>query len=106
MRFGIYAETQCPPEQSHYDLTWESGRQMIHADVVGLDSYSVTEHHFFPHSSWVSARRGPYPVSSRSPAVYLQRAGKYQRPAWRPSQEQKGLDERPLMASQWPSHPW
>ena len=32
MRFGIYAETQCPPEKSHYDLTWEIVRQMIHAD--------------------------------------------------------------------------
>src|SRR5215831_6276155 len=37
--------------------------------------------------------------------VYQQLAGKYTRPAWRPSQEQKGLDERALMASQWPSHP-
>src|SRR5262249_24938048 len=27
--------------------------------------------------------------------VSLQRAGKYQRPAWQPSQEQKGLDEKP-----------
>ena len=38
--------------------------------------------------------------------VSLQRAGKSQRPAWRPSQGPKGLDERALMASQWPSHPW
>src|SRR5438093_1335593 len=38
--------------------------------------------------------------------VYLQRAGKYKRPAWRPSQGQKGLDERALMASQSPSPPW
>src|SRR5437870_4005848 len=37
--------------------------------------------------------------------VSLQRAGKYQRPAWRPLQEQKVLDERALMASQWPSSP-
>jgi alkanesulfonate monooxygenase SsuD/methylene tetrahydromethanopterin reductase-like flavin-dependent oxidoreductase (luciferase family) len=48
MRFGIYAETQCPPEKPHYDLTWEIVRQMIHADAVGFDSYSVIEHHFFP----------------------------------------------------------
>lgn len=47
MRFGIYAETQCPPEKSHYDLTWEIVRQMIHADETGFDSYSVIEHHFF-----------------------------------------------------------
>jgi hypothetical protein len=38
--------------------------------------------------------------------VSLQRAGKYQRPAWRPSQGQKGLDERALMASQRPSPRW
>jgi alkanesulfonate monooxygenase SsuD/methylene tetrahydromethanopterin reductase-like flavin-dependent oxidoreductase (luciferase family) len=48
MRFGIYAETQCPPEKPHYDVTWEIVRQMIHADTVGFDSYSVIEHHFFP----------------------------------------------------------
>jgi alkanesulfonate monooxygenase SsuD/methylene tetrahydromethanopterin reductase-like flavin-dependent oxidoreductase (luciferase family) len=48
MRFGIYTETQCPPEKSHYDLTWEIVYQMIHADQVGFDSYSVIEHHFFP----------------------------------------------------------
>src|SRR5215470_14780309 len=47
MRFGIYAETQCPPEKPHYDLTWEIVRQMIHADEMGFDSYSVIEHHFF-----------------------------------------------------------
>src|SRR5262245_55614058 len=38
--------------------------------------------------------------------VSLQRAGKYQRPAWRPSQGPKGLDERGSTASQWPSDPW
>ena len=38
--------------------------------------------------------------------VYLRPAGKYKRPAWRLSQEQKGLDERPLKASQRPSEPW
>jgi alkanesulfonate monooxygenase SsuD/methylene tetrahydromethanopterin reductase-like flavin-dependent oxidoreductase (luciferase family) len=48
MRFGVYAETQCPPEKPHYDLTWEIVRQIIHADAVGFDSYSVIEHHFFP----------------------------------------------------------
>jgi|RhiMetdeSRZDD1v2_1073273.scaffolds.fasta_scaffold29531_2 hypothetical protein len=44
-------------------------------------------------------------VAVVSRVVSLQRAGKYQRPAWRPSKEQKGLDERPLRASQWPAHP-
>src|SRR5262249_47353912 len=37
--------------------------------------------------------------------VYLQSAGKYKRPARRPSKEQKGIDERAIMASQSPSHP-
>jgi hypothetical protein len=32
--------------------------------------------------------------------VSLQRVGKYQRPVWRSSQEQKGLAERALRASQ------
>ena len=48
MRFGIYTETQCPLEKPHYDLTWEIVHQMIHADAVGFDSYSIIEHHFFP----------------------------------------------------------
>jgi hypothetical protein len=38
--------------------------------------------------------------------VYLQRAGKYKRPAWQASQEQKGLGEKPLRASQGRFHPW
>jgi alkanesulfonate monooxygenase SsuD/methylene tetrahydromethanopterin reductase-like flavin-dependent oxidoreductase (luciferase family) len=50
VRFGIYTATQCPPEKPHYDLTWEIVRQIIHADAVGFDSYSVIEHHFFPQS--------------------------------------------------------
>lgn len=48
MRFGIFAETQCPPDKSHYDLTWEIMRQIIHADEAGFDSYSLIEHHFYP----------------------------------------------------------
>src|SRR5262249_53768506 len=39
-------------------------------------------------------------------AVYLHPADKYYRLTRRPSQEQKGLVERAIMASQWPSHPW
>jgi hypothetical protein len=39
-------------------------------------------------------------------AVYLHTADKYHRLARRPSQEQKGIDSRALMASQRPSHPW
>ena len=47
MRFGIYAEMQCPPEKSHAQLTWEIFRQIEHADQVGFDVYSVIDHHFF-----------------------------------------------------------
>ena len=47
MRFGIYAEMQCPPEKSHSDMTWEILRQIEHADQVGFDVYSVIDHHFF-----------------------------------------------------------
>ncbi len=39
-------------------------------------------------------------------AVYLHIADKYHRRTPRPSQGQKGLDERAIMASQWSSHPW
>jgi|RhiMetdeSRZDD1v2_1073273.scaffolds.fasta_scaffold311467_2 hypothetical protein len=46
-----------------------------------------------PHWVWVAA-------------VYLPTADKYRRLTRRPSQEQKGLDERARMASQWPFHPW
>src|SRR5262249_48856211 len=45
---------------------------------------------------------GPEPCG----VVSLQRAGKYQRPAWRPSQGQKGIAERALLASPQPSPPW
>jgi hypothetical protein len=41
MRFGIYAETPCPPEQSHGEVRWGIVRQVIHADVVGSVSSSV-----------------------------------------------------------------
>src|SRR5262249_55983854 len=39
-------------------------------------------------------------------AVYLPTADKYRRRTRRLSQEQKGLDERALMVSAWPSHLW
>jgi hypothetical protein len=38
--------------------------------------------------------------------VSLPNADKYRGLTRRPSQEQKGLDERTLMASQQPFHPW
>jgi hypothetical protein len=40
-----------------------------------------------------------------NPVVYLAAADKYRGLTHRPSQEQTGLDERALMASQRPSHP-
>jgi alkanesulfonate monooxygenase SsuD/methylene tetrahydromethanopterin reductase-like flavin-dependent oxidoreductase (luciferase family) len=46
MRFGIYAEMQCPPEKPHAQLYWEIQRQIEHADEVGFDVYSTIDHHF------------------------------------------------------------
>ena len=43
---------------------------------------------------------------SRFMVVYLSPADKYRRLTHRSSQGQKGLAERALMASQWPSHLW
>src|SRR5215472_6134337 len=61
-----------------------------------------------PRSTWGQVWGSPEDFVTKFPwrVVYLQRAAKYQRPAWRPSQGQKGLDERAIMASQSPSHPW
>jgi hypothetical protein len=42
----------------------------------------------------------------RFPVVYLLAADKYPRLTHRPSQGQKGIDERVLLASQRPSPPW
>ena len=47
MRFGIYAEMQCPDGKSHKVVYDEIIRQMVHADQVGFDAYSTIEHHFF-----------------------------------------------------------
>ena len=47
MRFGIYAEMQCPDDKPFAALYDEIFRQMVHADEVGFDSYSIIEHHFF-----------------------------------------------------------
>jgi hypothetical protein len=55
-------------------------------------------------ASGTSVREVQEKVACR--VVSLQRAGKYKKPASQPSQEQKGLDEKPLWASPWRSHPW
>ena len=47
MRFGIYAELQCPDDKPYAELYDEIVRQMVHADEVGFDAYSIIEHHFF-----------------------------------------------------------
>ena len=47
MRFGIYAEMQCPDDKAHATLYDEIFRQIVHADAVGFDAYSIIEHHFF-----------------------------------------------------------
>jgi hypothetical protein len=39
-------------------------------------------------------------------AVYLHTADKYHGFTHRPSPGQKGMDEKAIMASQWPSEPW
>jgi hypothetical protein len=39
-------------------------------------------------------------------AVYLHPADKYHGFTHRPSSGQKGMDEKAIIASQWPAHPW
>src|SRR5438552_2375564 len=51
LRFGLYAEMQAPRRMSHADLYWELMRQVLHADQMGFDVYSLIEHHFFPEFS-------------------------------------------------------
>jgi alkanesulfonate monooxygenase SsuD/methylene tetrahydromethanopterin reductase-like flavin-dependent oxidoreductase (luciferase family) len=51
MRFGLYAELQCPPGKPHAELYRELLSQMEHADAAGFDVYSVIDHHFFPQFS-------------------------------------------------------
>jgi alkanesulfonate monooxygenase SsuD/methylene tetrahydromethanopterin reductase-like flavin-dependent oxidoreductase (luciferase family) len=51
MKFGLYAEMQCPPGKPHAELYAELLRQMEHADQMGFDVYSVIEHHFFEQFS-------------------------------------------------------
>ena len=72
-------------------------RLLVHAPLSALKEHALqrrdevhrTEHGF-----------------GENPAVYLPHADKYHRRTRQPSQGQKGLDERALMASQRPSHPW
>ncbi len=47
MRFGVYTEMQTPPGKPHDEMTWETLRQIEHADAVGFDVFSIIDHHFF-----------------------------------------------------------
>jgi hypothetical protein len=60
----------------------------------GIELFSRSEAFFFSLHDHLSL------------VVYLQRAAKYQRPAWRLSKGQKGIVGRGIMASQWPPYPW
>lgn len=47
MRFGIYAELQCPDDKPYEKLYDDIMRQIVHADHVGFDAYSAIEHHLY-----------------------------------------------------------
>lgn len=51
LKFGLYAELQCPRSKPHAELYHDIVRQMEHADRAGFDVYSVIEHHFFQEFS-------------------------------------------------------
>jgi alkanesulfonate monooxygenase SsuD/methylene tetrahydromethanopterin reductase-like flavin-dependent oxidoreductase (luciferase family) len=38
---------QTPPGKPHEQMTWETFRQIEHADAVGFDVFSIIDHHFF-----------------------------------------------------------
>jgi alkanesulfonate monooxygenase SsuD/methylene tetrahydromethanopterin reductase-like flavin-dependent oxidoreductase (luciferase family) len=38
---------QTPPGKPHDQMTWETFRQIEHADAVGFDVFSIIDHHFF-----------------------------------------------------------
>ncbi|MEW6299923.1 MAG: LLM class flavin-dependent oxidoreductase [Thermodesulfobacteriota bacterium] len=46
MRFGVYAEMQCPPEKPHAQLYGEILRQIEQADELGFAVYATIDHHF------------------------------------------------------------
>jgi alkanesulfonate monooxygenase SsuD/methylene tetrahydromethanopterin reductase-like flavin-dependent oxidoreductase (luciferase family) len=51
IRFGLYAEMQAPAGKGHTELYRELLAQIVHADQMGFDVYSIIEHHFFPEFS-------------------------------------------------------
>ena len=47
MRFGLYSELQCHPWQSFGQVYDEVLEQVVNADRLGFDCYSIIEHPFF-----------------------------------------------------------
>ena len=47
MRFGLYSELQCHPWQSFEQVYQETLEQVVNADRLGYDCYSIIEHPFF-----------------------------------------------------------
>jgi alkanesulfonate monooxygenase SsuD/methylene tetrahydromethanopterin reductase-like flavin-dependent oxidoreductase (luciferase family) len=48
MRFGLYSEMQCHPWQTYEQVYEEALEQVVNADRLGFDAYSIIEHPFFP----------------------------------------------------------
>jgi flavin-dependent trigonelline monooxygenase, oxygenase component len=47
MRFGLYSELQCHPWQTYEQVYAETQEQILNADRLGFDCYSIIEHWFF-----------------------------------------------------------
>ena len=47
MRFGLYSELQCHPWQTYEQVYDETQEQIVNADRLGFDTYSIIEHWFF-----------------------------------------------------------
>jgi flavin-dependent trigonelline monooxygenase, oxygenase component len=47
MRFGLYSELQCHPWQTYQQVYDETQEQIVNADRLGFDCYSIIEHWFF-----------------------------------------------------------
>lgn len=48
MRFGLYSELQCHPWQTEEQVYEETLEQVVNADRLGYDCFSIIEHPFFP----------------------------------------------------------
>ena len=106
-------DTASPAQQTEQHALFETLRRLIDEALTDKQWVALTAELGGMPLEEIARRMGSnvnavYKLlhDARQRVVYLQRAGKYKRPAWRPSQGQKGLDERALMASQSPSHSW